>query len=160
MRLMPAWKPDQVRTSQLAYPTRPMVRPILGLIPSPTQAQPRFSTLHMPVQPLTAGHGRQGTKPGRGPTTNFNMGLFVTMATGHWHNLVCGQWNPDTSMGLRRLDGWFGRFRLRARLAPGPQDEGRALHFLHPTASAMVWRRRTGHSCAQEILMTASDQNQ
>ena len=36
----------------------------------------------MPVQPLTAGHGRQGTKPGRGPTTNFNMGLFETMATG------------------------------------------------------------------------------
>ena len=55
-----------------------------------------------------------------------------------WHDLVCSQRDPDILTNTNRLEGWFGRFKPRARLAQGFGTEAGALNFVRLMAHAMA----------------------
>ena len=40
-----------------------------------------------------------------------------------WHDLVRSQGNPEVPASTNRLEGWFGRFKPRARLTRGLKTE-------------------------------------
>ena len=40
-----------------------------------------------------------------------------------WHDLVCSQRHPTIPASTNRLEGWFGRFKPRARLPRGLKTE-------------------------------------
>ena len=55
-----------------------------------------------------------------------------------WHDLVRSQRDPDILTNTNRLEGWFGRFKPRARLAQGFGTEAGALNFVRLMAHAMA----------------------
>ena len=52
-----------------------------------------------------------------------------------WNDLVH---NPKVSATINRLEGWFGRFKPRARLARGLKTEAGARHFVGLMARGMA----------------------
>ena len=55
-----------------------------------------------------------------------------------WHELVRSQENPKVPASTNRLEGWFGRFKPRARLTRGLKTEAGALNFVRLMARSMA----------------------
>ena len=55
-----------------------------------------------------------------------------------WHELVRSQGNPKVSSTTNQLEGWFGRFKLRARLMQGLKTEAGALNFVRLMPRSMA----------------------
>ena len=55
-----------------------------------------------------------------------------------WHDLVRSQHNPKVPASTNRLEGWFGRFKPRARLTRGLKTEAGACHFVGLMARGMA----------------------
>ncbi len=55
-----------------------------------------------------------------------------------WHDLVRSQRDPDILTNTNRLEGWFGRFKPRARLTRGLKTEAGARHFVGLMARGMA----------------------
>ena len=55
-----------------------------------------------------------------------------------WHYLVRSQHNPKVPASTHRLEGWFGRFKPRARLTRGLKTEAGARHFVGLMARGMA----------------------
>ena len=55
-----------------------------------------------------------------------------------WHELVRSQENPTVPATTNRLEGWFGRFKPRARLTRGLKTEAGALNFVRLMARSMA----------------------
>ncbi|MXZ42676.1 MAG: hypothetical protein F4Z18_13130 [Caldilineaceae bacterium SB0666_bin_21] len=55
-----------------------------------------------------------------------------------WHELVRSQENPKVPATTNRLEGWFGRFKPRARLTRGLKTEAGALNFVRLMARSMA----------------------
>ena len=55
-----------------------------------------------------------------------------------WHEVVCSQGNPKVSASTNRLEGWFGRFKPRARLTRGLKTEVGPLNFVRLMARSMA----------------------
>ncbi len=47
-----------------------------------------------------------------------------------WHDLVRSERHPDIPASTIRLEGWFGRYKLRSRLTRGLKTEAGARHFV------------------------------
>ena len=55
-----------------------------------------------------------------------------------WHELVRSQGDPKVPATTNRLEGWFGRFKPRARLTRGLKTEAGALNFVRLMARGMA----------------------
>ncbi len=55
-----------------------------------------------------------------------------------WHDLVRSQRNANIPASTNRLEGWFGRCKLRARLTRGLKTEAGAHHFVGLMARGMA----------------------
>ena len=55
-----------------------------------------------------------------------------------WHELVRSQDHPGVPASTNRLEGWFGRFKPRARLTRGLKTEAGALNFVCLMARGMA----------------------
>ncbi|MCY3660704.1 MAG: hypothetical protein OXG36_17000 [Caldilineaceae bacterium] len=55
-----------------------------------------------------------------------------------WHELVRSRGDPKVPASTNRLEGWFGRFKPRARLARGLKTEAGALNFVRLMARSMA----------------------
>ena len=55
-----------------------------------------------------------------------------------WHELVRSQGNPKVPASTNRLEGWFGRFKPRARLTRGLKTEAGARNFVCLMARGMA----------------------
>ena len=55
-----------------------------------------------------------------------------------WHELVRSQGDPEVPASTNRLEGWFGRFKPRARLTRGLKTEAGALNFVRLMARSMA----------------------
>ena len=55
-----------------------------------------------------------------------------------WHDLVRSQRNANIPAPTNRLEGWFGRFKPRARLTRGLKTEAGAHHFVGLMARGMA----------------------
>ena len=76
-----------------------------------------------------------------------------------WNDLVRSQRDPAVPTSTNRLEGWFGRFKPRARLTRGLKTEAGTLNFVQgwPTA----WPEPThGTPLAGRLPMTARHQCQ
>ena len=56
----------------------------------------------------------------------------------NWADLVRCARDPDVPASTNRIEGWFGRFKPRARLARGLKTEAGALNFVHLMAEGMA----------------------
>ena len=56
----------------------------------------------------------------------------------NWADLVRSGRDPDVPAPPNRIEGWFGRFKPRARLARGLKTEAGALNFVHLMAEGMA----------------------
>jgi len=55
-----------------------------------------------------------------------------------WHELVRNQDHPRVPASTNRLEGWFGRFKPRARLTRGLKTEAGARNFVYLMARGMA----------------------
>ena len=55
-----------------------------------------------------------------------------------WHDLVRSQHNLKVPASTNQLEGWFGRFKPRARLTRGLKTETSARHFVDLMARGMA----------------------
>ncbi len=55
-----------------------------------------------------------------------------------WNDLVRSQRDPTVPASTNRLEGWFGRFKPRARLTRGLKTEAGTLNFVHVMAHGMA----------------------
>ena len=61
-----------------------------------------------------------------------------------WHEVVRNQGSPKVPASTNRLEGWFGRFKPRARLTRGLKTETGVLNFVCLMARGMA-RRDAGN---------------
>ncbi len=55
-----------------------------------------------------------------------------------WNDLVRSQRDPAVPTSTNRLEGWFGRFKPRARLTRGLKTEAGTLNFVQVMAHGMA----------------------
>lgn len=56
----------------------------------------------------------------------------------NWADRVRSERDPDVPASTNRIEGWFGRFKPRARLARGLKTDAGALNFGHLMAQGMA----------------------
>ena len=66
------------------------------------------------------------------------VGKLLWHLVTRWHDLVRSQHKPKVPASTNRLEGWFGRFKPRARLTRGLKTEAGARHFVGLMARGMA----------------------
>ncbi|MYA05498.1 MAG: hypothetical protein F4X04_10020 [Holophagales bacterium] len=56
----------------------------------------------------------------------------------NWADLVRSERDPDVPAPPNRIEGWFGHFKPRARLARGLKTEAGGLNFVHLMVEGMA----------------------
>ena len=96
----------------------------------------------------------QGRVRLRDPVRNLLFHLVENRA-----DLVRSERDPDVPASTNRIEGWFGCFKPRARLARGLKTEAGALNFVHLMARGMACNGH-GRPPAGRLPMTARHQYQ
>ena len=76
-----------------------------------------------------------------------------------WHELVRSQGNPKVPASTNRLEGWFGRFKTRARLTRRLKTE-RSPQLRAPDGPQHGLKRRMEPTCTEDVPTTARNQCQ